>query len=103
MLKRFNNHPQQQDEDAENGEHSDVADKARIGAKRLSRSLYPLLVNNEPLPAQNEELQHEPNVIRKRPTRRTTPATQDSDDWHGGAIFYSLKKLAHDRAQSCRT
>ncbi|KAG9189939.1 hypothetical protein G6011_06807 [Alternaria panax] len=76
---------------------------ARIGAKRLSRSLYPLLVNNEPLPAQNEELQHEPNVIRKRPTRRTTPATRDSDDWHGGAIFYSLKKLAHDRAQSCRT
>ncbi|KAF1922314.1 uncharacterized protein M421DRAFT_10665 [Didymella exigua CBS 183.55] len=97
VLKRFNNHPPQQDEDAEIGEHGDgdswpelrkifdaaVADKARIEAKRLSRSLHSLQLN----------------VIKKRPTQRTTLTTQDGDDWHGGAVFYSPRKLARDRAR----
>jgi hypothetical protein len=61
VLKRFNNHPQQQDEDSENGEHGDgdspiqlrkafdaaVADKAKVEAKRLSQSIHSLQVNNE--------------------------------------------------------
>jgi hypothetical protein len=108
VLKRFNNYPQRQDEDAEIGEHGNgdswpelhkifnaaVADKARIEAKRLSQSLHSLQVNNELLRAQNKELEHELNVIKKRPTQRTTLTTQDGDDWHGGAVFYSPRKLA---------
>ncbi|KAF1923326.1 uncharacterized protein M421DRAFT_9828 [Didymella exigua CBS 183.55] len=113
VLKRFNNCPPQQDEDAEIGEHGDgdswpelrkifdaaVADKARIEAKRLSRSLHLLQVNNELLRTQNEELQHKLNVIKKRPTQQTTLTTQDGDDWHRGAVFYSPRKLARDRAR----
>jgi DNA uptake protein ComE-like DNA-binding protein len=108
--KRFNNYPQQQDEDVEIGEHGDgdswpelrkifnaaVADKARI--KRLSQSLHLLQVNNKLLCTQNKELQHELNVIKKRPTQQTILTTQDGNDWHGGAVFYSPRKLASERA-----
>jgi hypothetical protein len=105
--------PQPHDEDKEIGEHGDgsiwpelrkffdaaVARKNRIEAKRLSQSLHSLQVNNEVLRARNKELQHELNVIKKRPTQRTTLATQDGDDWYGGAIFYSPRKLARERAR----
>jgi hypothetical protein len=54
VIKRFNNHPQQQDEDLELREHGDgdswlqlrktsdaaVADKAKVEAQRLSQSLH---------------------------------------------------------------
>ncbi|KAI0573570.1 hypothetical protein TUN199_10570 [Pyrenophora tritici-repentis] len=114
VLKRFNNHPQPHDEDAEIGEHGDgdswpelrkildaaVADKARIESKRLSRSIHSLQVNNELLHTRNEELEHEPNVIKKRPAQRTTLTTQEGDDWHGGAVFYSPRKLASERARA---
>ncbi|KAF1828822.1 hypothetical protein BDW02DRAFT_511394 [Decorospora gaudefroyi] len=54
VLTRFNNHPQQQDEDSEIGEHGDgdnwlqlrkffnaaAANKAKAEAKRLSQSLH---------------------------------------------------------------
>jgi hypothetical protein len=93
-LKRFNNYPQQQDEDAEIGEHGDgnswpvlrkisnaaVADKARIEAKRLLQSLHSLQVNNKLLRAQNKELQHKLNIIKKHPTQRTTLTTRDGDN-----------------------
>jgi hypothetical protein len=110
VLKRFNNYPQQQDEDVEIGEQGDgdswpelrkifnaaVADKARI--KRLSQSLHSLQVNNKLLCTQNKELQHKLNVIKKRPTQQTILTTQDGNDWHGGAVFYSPRKLASERA-----
>jgi hypothetical protein len=113
VLKRFNNPPQRQDEDAEIGEHDNgnswpelrkildaaVADKTRIEAKQLSQGLHLLQVNNELLWTQNEELQHKLNLIKKRPTQRTTLTTQESDDWHGGAVFYSPRKLASERAR----
>jgi len=113
ILKRFNNHPQPHNKDAEIGEHSEgdswpelckildsaAANKTRIEAKRLSQSLHSLQVNNELLHARNEELQHKLNVIKKRPTQRMVLTTQDGDDWHGGAVFYSPRKLARDRAR----
>ena len=113
VLKRFNNHPPRQDKDAEIGEHGDgdswpglrkiydaaVVDKARVEAKRLSQSLHSLQVNNELLHARNVELQHEINVIKRRQAQRMTLTTQDGDDWHGGAVFYSPRKLARDRAR----
>jgi hypothetical protein len=94
VLKRSNNYSQQQDEDAEIGKHGDgnswpvlrkifnaaVADKARIEAKRLSQSLHLLQVNNKLLCAQNKELQHKLNIIKKHPTQRTTLTTQDGDN-----------------------
>jgi hypothetical protein len=61
VLKRFNNPPQRQDEDAEIGEHGNgnswpelrkildaaVANKTRIEAKQLLQGLHLLQVNNE--------------------------------------------------------
>jgi len=76
-----------------------VADKAKIEAKQLSQGLHSLQVNNEILRAQNEELRAELNLIRKRPIKSTTLTTREGDEWHGGAVFYSPRKLASERAR----
>ena len=113
VLKRFNNHLQHYGEDAGIGEQGDgdswrqlrkifdaaVADTARIEARRLSQGLHSLQVNNELLHTQNDELRRELNLTKTRPTQRTTLATQDGDEWHGGAVFWSPRKLATARAR----
>jgi hypothetical protein len=58
-----------------------------------------LQVNNELLRTRNEELQHRLNIIKKRSMQRATLTTQDGDYWHGGAVFYSPRKLASERAR----
>ena len=94
VLKRFNNHPQQQDDDPGIGEQGDgdtwpqlrkifdaaVADKAKIEAKRLSQGLHSLQVNNAILHAENEELRAELNLILKRPIKSTTLTTREGDE-----------------------
>ncbi|KAF1927505.1 uncharacterized protein M421DRAFT_421917, partial [Didymella exigua CBS 183.55] len=101
VLQRFNNGPQQQDDEPGIGEQGDgdtwpqlrkifdaaVADKAKFEAKRLSQGLHSL------------QLRAEINLIKKRPTKSTTITTQEGDDWHGGAVFYSPRKLASARAR----
>jgi hypothetical protein len=113
VLQRFNNNLQQQDDDPGIGEQGDgdtwpqlrktfdaaVADKAKVEAKRLSQGLHSLQVNNELLRLQNAELRAELNLIRKRPIKSTTLTTREGDDWHGGAVFYSPRKLASERAR----
>ena len=113
VLQRFNNDPQQQDDDLGIREQGDgdtwpqlrkifdaaVADKAKVEAKRLSQGLHSLQVNNELLRLQNAELRAEINLLTKRPTKSTTLTTQEGDDWHGGAVFYSPRKLASKRAR----
>ena len=113
VLQRFNNNLQQQDDDPGIGEQGDgdtwpqlrktfdaaVADKAKVEAKRLSQGLHSLQVNNELLRLQNAELRAELNLIRKRPIKSTTLTTREGDDWHGGAVFYSPRKLASLRAR----
>ncbi|KAG9376553.1 hypothetical protein A1F94_013100 [Pyrenophora tritici-repentis] len=37
--------------------------------------------------------------MRSRPSKSTTLTTQEGDDWHGGAVFYSPRKLASVRAR----
>ncbi|KAI0568735.1 hypothetical protein Alg130_11970 [Pyrenophora tritici-repentis] len=113
VLQRFNNHPQQQDDEPGIGEQGDgdswpqlrkifdaaVADKAKFEAKQLSQGLHSLQVNNELLHLQNAELRAELDLIRSRPSKSTTLTTQEGDDWHGGAVFYSPRKLASVRAR----
>ncbi len=113
VLQCFNNHPQQQDDEPGIREQGDgdtwpqlrkifdaaVADKAKFEAKRLSQGLHSLQVNNELLRLQNAELRAELNLMRKRPSKSTTLTTQEGDDWHGGAVFYSPRKLASARAR----
>jgi hypothetical protein len=76
-----------------------VANKAKIKAKRLSQGLHSLQVNSAILHAENEKLRAELNLIRKRPIKSTTLATREGDEWHGGAVFYSPRKLASERAR----
>ncbi|KAI0570678.1 Heterokaryon incompatibility protein 6 OR allele-like protein [Pyrenophora tritici-repentis] len=113
VLQRFNNQPQQQDDEPGIGEQGDgdtwpqlrkifdaaVADKAKFEAKRLSQGLHSLQVNNELFRLQNAELRAELNLMRSRPSKSTTLTTQEGDDWHGGAVFYSPRKLASVRAR----
>ncbi|RYO00708.1 hypothetical protein AA0121_g13348 [Alternaria tenuissima] len=114
VLQRFNNHLQQQDNEPGIGEQSygnishqlrkifdaAVADKARFEAKRLSQGPHSLQVDNELLRLENAELRAEFDLMRSRPSKSTTLTTQEGDDWHGGAVFYSLKKLASERARA---
>lgn len=113
VLQRFNNQLQQQDDEPGIEEQGDgdtwpqlrkifdaaVADKAKFEAKRLSQGLHSLQVNNELLRLQNAELRAELNLMRSRPSKSTTLTTQEGDDWHGGAVFYSPRKLASVRAR----
>ncbi|RYN85159.1 hypothetical protein AA0119_g13349 [Alternaria tenuissima] len=89
VLQRFNNGPQQQDNEP----------GVREQAKRLSQGLHSLQVNNELLRLQNAELRAELNLIRKRPIKSTILTTREGDEWHGGAVFYSPRKLASERAR----
>ncbi|KAI1665772.1 hypothetical protein L13192_10713 [Pyrenophora tritici-repentis] len=75
------------------------ASRAKFEAKRLSQGLHSLQVNNELLRLQNAELRAELNLIRKRPIKSTTLTTREGDEWHGGAVFYSPRKLASERAR----
>jgi hypothetical protein len=113
VLQRFNNQPQQQDNEPRIGEQGDgdtwpqlrksfnaaVANKAKFEAKRLSQGLHSLQVNNELLRLQNAELRAELNLMRSQPSKSTTLTTQEGDNWHGGAVFYSPRKLASLRAR----
>ncbi|RYN16638.1 hypothetical protein AA0112_g12408 [Alternaria arborescens] len=68
-------------------------------ADRRKPGLHSLQVNNAILHAENKELRAELNLIRKRPIKSTTLTTREGDEWHGGAVFYSPRKLASERAR----
>ncbi|RAR00482.1 pogo transposable [Stemphylium lycopersici] len=89
VLKRFNNHPQQDNIDPEIGEH--------IEAKQLAQSLHSLQVNNELLHTRLSDVEGQLNTKSKRHTRSTTLATQDSNKPNGGAVFLSPRKLRECR------
>jgi hypothetical protein len=85
VLQRFNNDPQQQDNEPGIGEQGKgdtwsqlrkifdaaVADKAKFEAKRLSQGLHSLQVNKL-LRLQNAELRVNLNLVRKHPIKSTT-------------------------------
>ncbi|RYN31318.1 hypothetical protein AA0112_g6545 [Alternaria arborescens] len=93
VLQRFNNQPQQQDGEPGIGEQGDGDTWPQL------RKTFNAAVNNELLHLQNAELRAELDLMRSRPSKSTTLTTQDGDDWHGGAVFYSPRKLASLRAR----
>jgi hypothetical protein len=113
VLKRFNNRTSGQDEDLEIGEHGEgdswtqlrkildaaVADKAKVEAKRLSQSIHSLRVNNDLLRTQNSDLQDDLNIKKKHKTKRTTLDLQRRQEYHGGVVFWSPRKLREARAR----
>ncbi|KAF1828610.1 hypothetical protein BDW02DRAFT_651945 [Decorospora gaudefroyi] len=111
VLKRFNNHPQQDATNSEIGEHGDgdswvqlrkvfdaaVADKAKVEAKQLAQSLHSLQVNNKLLYTRLSDVEGQLNTKNKRQTSSTILATQDSNKLDGGAVFLSPRKLRECR------
>ncbi|KAF2240277.1 hypothetical protein BU26DRAFT_535985 [Trematosphaeria pertusa] len=111
VLKRFKTTTSEQDEALKLGEHGDgdswiqlrkifdaaVADKAKVEAKRLSQGIHSLQVNNALLHNENSGLQQALNTKRKHKTKRTTLDLQHRDEYHGGAVFWSPKKLREAR------
>jgi hypothetical protein len=111
VLKRFNNHTSEQDEAVKPGQQGDgdswtqvrkvfgaaVADKAKVEAKQLLQSIHSLQVNNALLHDQNEGLQQELNAISKLQIKRTTLNTQEGEECHGGAVWWSPKMLQRHR------
>ncbi len=111
ILKRFNNHASEQDKAVRPGQQGDgdswtqlrksfdaaVADKAKVEAKRLSQSIHSLQVNNALLHDQNESLKQQLNAKSKPPIKRTALNTQDGEEWHGGAVWWSPRRLRRHR------
>ncbi|RYO22016.1 hypothetical protein AA0113_g12776 [Alternaria arborescens] len=93
VLQRFNNNAQQQDDDPGIREQGDGDSWPQL------RKIFDAAVNNAILHAENKELRAELNLIRKRPIKSTTLTTREGDEWHGGAVFYSPRKLASERAR----
>ena len=76
-----------------------VADKAKVGAKRLSQSMHPLRVNNDLLRTQDSDLQDALNIKKKHKTKHTSPELQQRLEYHSGAVFWSPEKPREARAR----
>ncbi|KAI1524354.1 hypothetical protein PtrCC142_011099 [Pyrenophora tritici-repentis] len=79
VLKRFNNHPLQQDKDSEIGE--------LVEAKRLAQSIHSLQVNNELLHEREEGLVQALTTKKKHKNKRTILSVSDDDTDASGAVF----------------
>ena len=113
VLKRFNNHRSRQDEALEIGQLGDgdswkqlrrvfdaaVADQAKVEAKQLKLSLHSLQTQNELLHHENDSLTHALAARKKRKKKSKTMDLQQADEYHGGATFWSPKKLREARAR----
>jgi hypothetical protein len=107
VLKRFKTTTPEQDEASKLGQYGDgdswiqlrifsnaaVADKAKAEAKRLSQNIHSLQVNNALLYNENTGLQQALNTKKKHKTKRTTLGLQHRDEYYGGAVFWSPRKL----------
>lgn len=113
VLKRFNNHPSEQDEASKLGQHGDgdswmqlrkifdaaVADKAKVEAQQLKASLHSLQVQNELLHHENDGLTASLEAKKKHKKKSTTMDLQQGKDYHGGAHFWSPRKIHEARAR----
>ena len=113
VLKRFSNHTSEQDKALRLQQHGNgdswrelrkifdaaVADKAKVEAQQLKASLHSLQVQNELLHHKNDGLQRELNTKKKQTKQRITLTVQEGEDWHGGAVFMSPRKLQRERAR----
>ena len=76
-----------------------VKDRATDEAKKLSRSLHSLQVQNELLHHENNGLR-EALVTKKKHKKRGKPLDlQQREEYHGGAVFWSPRKVREARAR----
>ncbi|KAF1828339.1 hypothetical protein BDW02DRAFT_469677, partial [Decorospora gaudefroyi] len=113
VLKRFNNHTSEQDKASELRQHGDgdswrelrkfldaaVPGVSKVRQDQIKASFFSLHVQNELLHHENQGLQDNASTKTKQQTNRTTLTTQEGDEWHGGAIFMSPRKVRTTRAR----
>ncbi|KAF7571262.1 TolA, Membrane protein involved in colicin uptake [Pyrenophora tritici-repentis] len=113
ILKRFYNTNSEQDEASRLGQHGDgdswrelrkvfdaaVDNKARLEARRLEASLHSLQVQNELLHYENDGLLQAAKGQKKHKTKSKTMDLQRRKEYHGGAVFWSPRKLREARAR----
>ena len=75
-----------------------VADKAKIEARQLEASLHSLQTQNELLHHENEGLTCALEAKKKHKKKSKTMDLQQRKEYHGGAVFWSLRKLREARA-----
>jgi hypothetical protein len=113
VLKRFNKRASRQAEASQLGQHGDgdswrelrkiydaaVPDKAQVEAQQLKASLHSLQVQNELLHHENQGLQQALTAREKRTDKSKTMDLQQREEYHGGAVFWSPRKLREARAR----
>jgi uncharacterized membrane protein len=113
ILKRFNNSTTRQDRTPEIGEHGDgdswsqlrkvfdaaVADKAKVESKRLAASLHSLQTQNELLHHENNGLRAAIGVKKRHRKKSYKLDLQQRREYHGGAVFWSPRKIREARAR----
>ncbi|CAE7221476.1 DDE 1 domain containing protein [Pyrenophora teres f. teres] len=111
VLKRFNKTPQQQLNGVKVGQQGDgdswrqlrnfldaaVEDRAEVESTRLEQSLHSLQVQNELLHHENEGLRSLLNNKKKRNNKSKVLDLQHSEEYHGGAVFWSPRKVQRAR------
>jgi hypothetical protein len=112
ILQRFNNRTSEQDEDSKLGQHGDgdswrelrkifdtaVADNAKVEAQQLKASLHSLQTQNKLLHHKNNGLTCAIKAKKKHKTKSKTMDLQQRKEYHGGAVFWSPRKLRKARA-----
>ena len=113
ILKRFNATTSGQDEDTKLQEVGDgdswndirkildaaVADKAKAESIRLASTLHSLQVQNELLHHENEGLRAAITTKRKHATKSKVLDLQQRQEYHGGAVLWSPRKIREARAR----
>jgi hypothetical protein len=113
ILQRFNNHTLEQDEASGLGQHGDgdsyrelrklydaaVPDKSAVEAQQLKASLHSLQVQNELLHYENDGLHDTIEHKHKHGKKRKPLDLQQRQEWHGGAVFWSPRKIREARAR----
>nr|BBG74266.1 hypothetical protein [Alternaria alternata] len=113
VLKRFDNHTAEQAKAVKSGQQGDddswtqlrnsfgaaVAEKAKVEVKQLSQGIQWLQVNNALLHDRNQGLQQEINAKSKQKLAIKTLNLQQRKEYHGSAVFWSLRKIREARTR----
>lgn len=117
VLKRFKTTTPEQAEAAEISQHGDgdswrelrrvfnaaVDDKSTIPAQQLDYAVHSLQMQNELLHHENEGLIQALSARKKRKKHSHTLDLQQRHEYHGGAVFWSPRKLREAQARKATT
>jgi hypothetical protein len=80
-----------------------VPDKSKVEARQLEASFHSLQTHNELFHLENGELRHAIASKQKHKKKGYKLDLQQREEYHGGAVFWSPRKLREARARLCET